>query len=277
MKNTPDVPTRLCLAFGDRHAPFHDPRVDDLVLEIIKDLQPDLILDGGDGIDAICLSRFPKDHDELIGLSAELDLDYQWRRRIQAAAPKASRILLECNHFTRRLEDLKKDGAWWMAELDALTQENLFRLAETGWDLRTEWLWPADRPKLLAIHGDGAQGIQSSRSPVNAVRSISRENGISVLRFHSHVSGLEISRRWGETTFACQVGCLCDLTKQPKYTKHGTILSNWSNSIALLYLGADGRALHIELVPIVNGTAFLGGKQYGTRRRERTIKPGGTL
>lgn len=247
---------RTVVAYGDRHYPFHSPVNDALLIELIKLVKPSVIIDGGDGVDASCLGRYPKDPDELTGLQAQLDGDYRFRDRINKAAPTSAKILLSSNHFDRRLADRKKDSPW-TRDLRSLEATNLLRLNELGWELRNEVVY-GRFPATMFIHGDGNAEIAAAKAPVNAARSLSITNMASVVRFHSHTSGIEYFSRFGEGVFALQVGCLCNIEQASHYTKH-KVLNNWTNSIAVLRLTKDGTIVSPELVMIEGGML-----QFGT-------------
>ena len=44
--------------FGDRHADTHSPSNDRVILKAISLLKPDIIIDGGDPVNADCLGNF---------------------------------------------------------------------------------------------------------------------------------------------------------------------------------------------------------------------------
>lgn len=249
----------VLFCYGDRHVPFQDVTLERIILEMIDDLKPDIVLDGGDMISADCLSTFPKAYMQLAGLQAELDEDFSWRSRINDIAPKATKIVLRDNHFFRRLEDRIKDQIW-MEDLRSIQGEELLRLKELGWKLVHEWKW---RNKIVFMHGDDkstGMTAASARNPVNKVRNLNRDYALSVVRFHTHVTGFEMYRRQNNTTFALQLGTFQDVAKT-EYLKHRDFV-NWTNSAAVIYLSTKTDEFHV--VPILfNGkSAFLNGKYY---------------
>lgn len=241
------------------HIPNHDPRVQSIILQILGDLGPRVtyILDGGDGIEGHSLNSYDKTHSELVGLQAELDADYLWRSRINNAAPGTTRILLTCNHFSARLARAKKHN-YFLSDLKAMEQENLFRLKELGWTLKQEFLW---KDNILFIHGDGGSA-GSQKVIINEARNLAKENGVSIVRFHSHTTGYEIHRKLGRCFHAIQIGCGMDLKKGPSYIKHGSLLPNWTNSIGVFYLRRDGSGYFYVPVLIDSGVAVFNNKVY---------------
>lgn len=248
------------LVFGDRHAISNDKKLDALLLQIIKDSSKNLkyIIDLGDGLDADCLSDYPKQIDQLSGLQAELDSDYIFRKEIKKLSSKSEKILLTCNHFTARFNKLKSKEHW-MSDLQALEQQNLFKLNETGWKLQDEFIW--GRNKILFSHGDG-DGIGSQKNIINKARDLVKENHITVVRGHSHTTGMEVSRKFGEYFYAIQIGTLYNLKVAPRYIKSGQYLSNWTNSAGMFYCRSDGKKFFYTPIIFEDGETFFEGKHY---------------
>ena len=250
------------ITWGDRHCISNDKRLDTILLKIIDDNKQSIryIIDGGDGLDGDCLSTYDKQLNQLSGLQKELNNDYKFRNEIKLLSPDSTKILLKCNHFTARWNKLKSKE-YWMSDLEALDQENLFRLKELGWDLKTEWIW--GRNKIMFMHGDGDLGIGSNKNPANKVRDLVKENNITVVRYHSHTTAYEIHRKFGDYYHAIQIGTLYDLRKSPKYIKSGQYLSNWSNSAGMFYCRKDGKQFFYIPIIFDDGKTIFEGKIYG--------------
>jgi len=73
------------LAFYDLHVPEHDPLVVDKIVAAVKEFEPDHIINGGDGIEAIAASRWP--HEKDASLSFELSQLADIKKRIRESAP----------------------------------------------------------------------------------------------------------------------------------------------------------------------------------------------
>lgn len=247
--------------FGDRHCNSNDTRLDDLLFQIIKDSKEDLkfIIDMGDGLDADCLSTYDKSMDQLSGLQKELDNDYAFRSTINKISPKSTKILLTCNHFSARLSKLKCKEHW-MSDLEALEQKNLFKLEELDWDLLSEYIW--GKNKILFMHGDGGLGAASQKNIINCSRDMMKENNISIVRGHSHTTGYEIHRKFGEVYHAIQIGTMYDLRVAPKYIKSGQYLSNWTNSFGMFYCNPNGEEFFYTPIIINDGKTIFEGKVY---------------
>lgn len=253
--STQDGYLRL-IAFGDRHFPKNIADIDTIILQIIEDFSPHIILDGGDPICADQLSVFPKTPVELIGFQRELDGDYAWRKAINHVAPQARKILLKDNHVTKRIDRKICDNPW-LYDMGEMSQESLFRVKELGWELIDSWMW---KNRLLFIHGD-TRGNTSTRLPVNKSRMMTKDLGLSIVRFHSHTTGCEIHRRFdGTYVYAIQLGCMQDI-RQATYLGN-TPIANWTHSIGVFYLSTTTPDFFFELCAIENGKTVFANRLY---------------
>jgi len=249
----------VLFAFGDHHIPFNDIILDRILLSLIEEVSPTILLDGGDAISADQLSTYRKKSFQLTGLQNELDADYAWRKLLAKAAPKAkTKLLLRDNHFIRRLEDVKCD-AHWAEDLRSLDPEELLRVNELGWKLVKKWCW---RETLLFLHGDDKNPSYQAASgnPVNRARNMMTKARISVVRFHSHTTGIEMHCDYhGDTKFAVQLGTFQDRARinymvQPE-------LANWTSSAAVFHL-MKNRTFFVEPIFFVGQQCVFRGKLY---------------
>lgn len=244
----------VLFAMGDLHIPRHNVEAVDKVVALLDDLQPDIFLDGGDIICADCLSTYPKSHRQLVGLQDEIDEAKVWMGRINRVIPKAMKVMLKDNHFWRRLEDRKK-GAVWLEDLNATKPETLLKLDEIGWKAVIKYQW---KDTLVFIHGDDKNGSQDC--PVNRSRKMVQLSGMSVVRFHSHVTGYEVSRHMGKEHCAIQMGAFED-TNLNDYMKHPE-MSNWTTSCGVFYLSKTSDEFHYVPIVFKSGRFIFNGKVY---------------
>ena len=244
----------VLFAMGDMHIPRTDDNATDKVIRLIKDLKPDIFLDGGDIICADCLSTYPKSHHQLTGLQNELKSAKEWMKRINDILPHARKIIIKDNHFWRRLEDRKK-GSVWLEDLDAMNAEELMGLDALKWEGMVKFQW---KDTLVFIHGDDKNGSQEC--PVNRARKMVQQTSLSVVRFHSHVTGFEMSRNMGKERCAIRLGCFEDVGAND-YMKHPE-MSNWTTSAGVFYLSRMTDEFHFIPIVFRNGRFIFNGKAY---------------
>jgi hypothetical protein len=247
------------LAYGDRHYPNTIECADRILLNVIRDLQPHYIIDGGDFICASSLSDYPKPNKDKGGLQKELDADSLWRININNASPDSVKILLSDNHFGRRLV-MRKYEAPWAQDLNNLTEEHLVNTSQLGWKLLPHWKW---KNVLLFVHSGGSnRGASSStRTPINRVRSLVNDLKLSVVRFHSHTTGFELYRNHdGNTIHAIQLGCFEDPLKAD-YIEPGQFV-NWTHSFGVFYLSTTTNEFFFVPCTILNNKLIFSNKVY---------------
>lgn len=244
----------VLFAMGDLHIPRTNIVATEKIIAFLKDLKPDVFIDGGDIICADCLSTYPKSHNQLTGLQKELTAAKEWMRRINTVLPEARKIMIKDNHFWRRLDDRKK-GSVWLEDLDAMSAQELMGLDALGWEGMVKFQW---KDALVFVHGDDKNGSQDC--PVNRVRKMVQQTSISVVRFHSHVTGFEISRHMGKELCAIQLGAFEDVDNND-YMKHPE-MSNWTTSAGVFYLSKSTDEFHFIPIIFRNGRFVFQGVIY---------------
>lgn len=246
----------LAIMWSDIHIPYHDQKLTSVLLDVIEDLQPSLCIDGGDLINATQLSGFQKTHDQLTGLQQELYAAHAWLESVNLVSPKSKKIILTDNHFWRRVNDKILKENYGLSDLACLTPESLLRLDDFGWKSMKEWNW---KDVLLACHGDDIAG--SSVAPINTVRKLVANNSISIIRCHSHSTGMEMYSHYGNRIVAgVQLGTLHDRSRID-YVKHNS-LHNWTASFLLIYLNKKTDEFFLNPVYFVNNKVMINGKIY---------------
>ncbi len=128
---------KTTLLVPDVQWPYHDQLMVDKLLRVIKDIQPEQIVQIGDGIDFPQVSRWS------VGTAGAYAPTLQkhitsYREKflepIVSLAPKAKRIWLRGNH-DERLEDFIQKYAPALSSLDCLSMESLFKLGKS-WSYR---------------------------------------------------------------------------------------------------------------------------------------------
>lgn len=238
----------------DIHAPFHDPKAINLACRIISDYKPDIILNGGDGVDFYTISSFSKDPDRVnFGLQNEIDAFRAVQRQLNNAYSRADRYLLIGNH-----EDRLRRYIWENPELstlDALKLENLLGLDS----LNVEVIDELAVGNTKFTHGD----IVRKHSAYTAKGTMLREGYLyNVIFGHTHRMGRHFKTRGdGSVVFGVEAGCLCD----PEQADYVNGEPNWQRGLVLVNI-VDG-VPEVETIPFHIHTktilkAVYRGKEY---------------
>jgi hypothetical protein len=245
----------VMLTYGDLHLPTADFDKLGVLTDIIADLQPDIILDGGDFLDGDSISNFNKSYEQLASLQDELELWQRWANKINNISPHSKKIVLKDNHFCKRLETLFT-SEYWACKLTALNPVSLLKLDELGWDMVNEYVW---KDSIMFLHGDGVGG-GTSRCPVNKSRAMVKDVGYSVVKYHSHSTGFEVIEQTSSDKMAIQIGTF-QSTQKAAYIKHAKT-ANWSTSAGIFYLSKTDNDYQFVPIIFLNNRTTVNGKLY---------------
>ena len=251
--------TRVAVAYGDTHIPFQDDACLRVVAKIIKSLQPDLILNLGDLLDAHQMSmKFNVDPLWKDSLQDNIDQAVRHLDDFAALAPDARKVLLLGNH-EERLERLLKTWTGPNAEVIRLRQfqnhitwNGLFSEAGLeGWEV-----YPYGNqldleiiPNLITKHGNKV----SQHSGYTAAAEL-RHHGRSGISGHVHRLGLHYKSDAGGNHVWCESGCTC--TVRPHYTEN----PNWQHGCVVIEYNASW--FNMTPVFIQDGFAMFRGKEF---------------
>ncbi len=255
---------KVALAAADWQIPFDDPQMTKLFLEVVKDVQPNLVILGGDILDLpYCSTKFinpafPKD--QLID-----DL-YQAMRLIvdiNVAAPRASVIYIEGNHEAR-LSNLVLERApalqVLLGEKRALSMTSLI---DPDNDLDFQYVGPYDSVyewgRLLFKHGERV-------GPHPATGELAME-GSSGMSFHCHRFDTAVRTDRSGAHGWWSIGCMCQTSgpdRPPSAHKGHNRFENWQQGFALIEQ-TSGAAPQYAVTPLIatDHKVILGGKVYG--------------
>lgn len=245
----------VLLAYGDIHLPSTNRSKLNVLEEIIKDTNPDILLDGGDFLDGDSISSYNKSYEKLASLQDELDLWDSWAKRLNVISPKSRKILLKDNHFYARLNNLCCDS-YWMTMLHATSPASLLNLSDHKWEALDEYVW---KDTIVFIHGDQLGG-SSTRCPINKSRTLVKDMGYSVVKFHSHTTGMEVLAQSGKERIAIQIGAFQD-PNDAGYIKHPKT-TNWTTSAGIFYLSTTDSSFQYTPIIFMNGSTVVNGKIY---------------
>ena len=251
------------LAFftSDHHVGSEDRNAITTTWKAAEDLQPDVIIIGGDFLDCAELhkSRFdsPSPVTEL-SLVQEIEIGKRLLAGLRARCPDARIIYLEGNHEARLLRGAERAAPRLVKFLP--TWPELLGLDEVG----VHWLpykepWELD--EWIFLHG--------VRYNVHAGRSVMQEYGRSVVQGHSHRLKM-YSQTFGDgrTVYGIEAGHCHE--RKAHYTPRPT--PDWQQGFVVLRKAGGQWVPH--LCPITDGSApssvaALPGKAITTDRRDR--------
>ena len=254
---------KTTVVISDIQHPYHDPVALKKVLQVVSDLQPDAVVQIGDGIDMPQPSQWsrggPGEH---AGTLNEHIRGYRedFLSPLRQAAPKAAITWIEGNHDSRLNDYLRKYGPA-AAGLEAI-------------DFREPKMFDLDRLNIkyvkgpvriatntYAIHGHESGGYSASASAWDNKFAKRYGSDKSFVFGHTH-QGFLITRAYGyggkvTPRFTMNVGSLMDPV-QATYVKDGAV--SWQPSFALLR--DDGKRVWPELVTMVDRLFYVGGRRY---------------
>jgi predicted phosphodiesterase len=252
---------RTTLIIPDVQHPYEDKVALKKLINVAADLQPDSIVQIGDGIDFPQVSQWSKGtageyadtlQEHIDGYRAEFLLP------LREAAPDASIVWLEGNHDLRLREFVRKYAAP-LTNLRALEVESLFELEDLNISYERGPLRVATN--TFAVHGHEAGGYCASASAWDAKFAKRYGSDKNFVFGHTHQPFL-ITRAFGyggkvSPRFTMNVGSIMDPVAA-SYVKDGAV--SWVPSFALLR--DDGKRVWPELVTMTDRLFYVSGRRY---------------
>lgn len=245
--------------FSDIHFPFHDPRVVNILYQILDYTRPGFVADHGDTIDCTEISKYPKDPFHRVDLKDEIRMGAEHFGTVHALTPDADHVWLEGNH-EQRLQRL----VWSLAEnraageiltlpavKEALSWPSLLGIGELGWETVP---YPGHKllfNKLILCHGEKVRG--GSGSSEKAEYQHYGKGGISG---HTHRIGYFGKRDYDGEQGWWGLGCCCLI--RADYTS----FPNWQQGFAVVTWSKDRSHFAVERVRIFDGVAHFRGKRF---------------
>lgn len=244
----------------DIQYPYHDALMMDKLLRVIKDVQPEAIVQIGDGIDFPQVSRWSKGTagEYAPTLQKHIDGFKGLLSQIRDAAPKARITWLEGNHDLR-LQEFVRSYAAPLTTLRALEVGNLFGLS----DLSIEYLKGPLHigTNTYAVHGHESGGYAATASAWD-LKFVKRYGSDQSIVFgHTHQPFLS-TRAIGfngnvKPRFTMNIGSVMDPT-HAHYVKDGSV--SWTPSFGILR--DNGKEVWPELVVANRRQFWVNGTKY---------------
>lgn len=252
---------KTTLVISDIQHPFHDQLVLDKLIKLAAKVQPDAILQIGDGIDFPTVSRWT------VGTAAAYVPELQehidgYRQgvleRLSEAAPGAQKTWLAGNHDERLMDFIGK-YAPALAPLRALSMESLFELDRLGWKYEKGPIRVATN--TYAIHGHESGGYCASQSAWDAKFAKRYGSDKSFVFGHTHQPFL-LTRAYGfdgklTPRFTMNVGSIMDPV-QATYIKDGSL--SWTMGFGVLR--DDGKRVWPELITLTDRKFYFEGERF---------------
>lgn len=252
---------KTVLLVSDLQVPFHDPLILSKVVRVAKEMQPDSIVQIGDGIDFPTVSRWTAGTAAAYAPELQDHIDAyrsDFLAPMREAAPNAKFTWLSGNH-DERLHDFVNKYAAPLTTLRALSMESLFGLDELGVSYEKGPIRIATN--TYAVHGHESGGYCSSASAWDTKFQKRYGSDKSFVFGHTH-AGFLITRGYGmhgkiTPRWTMNVGSLMDPT-HAKYVKDGAV--PWTMSFGVLR--DDGKRVYPELVTAVDRGFYFEGKKW---------------
>lgn len=252
---------KTTLVLPDIQYPDHDALMLRKIIKLAEEIQPDAILQIGDGIDFPQVSQWSKGNAGEFAETLQKDIDgyvSSVLEPLRQAAPKAAITWLEGNHDLR-IKDFVRKYAAPLGVLRALEMESLFGLQ----DLSVDYVRGPHRvaTNTYAVHGHEAGGYCASPSAWDLKFTKRYGSDKNFLFGHTHQPFL-ITRAFGydgkvSPRFTMNVGSIMDPVKAT-YVKDGAV--SWTMSFALLR--DDGKRVYPELITAVDRGFYFQGVKY---------------
>lgn len=249
------------LIIPDIQYPYHDHVLLKKILDVVRDRQPDQIVQIGDGIDFPTVSQWSKGTAGEYADTLQEHID-GYRSDVlvplRESAPQADVLWLEGNHDLR-VKDFVRKYAAPLTNLRVLDMKSLFGLQDLG--IRYERGPVRIATNTLAIHGHESGGYCASASAWDAKFSKRYGSDKSFVFGHTHQPFL-LTRAFGydgrvSPRFTMNAGSIMDPV-QATYVKDGAV--SWVPSFA--FLEDDGKRVWPELVTMVDRLFYFKGERY---------------
>lgn len=265
---------------GETMVPMHDEAAMDVALQIVRDVNPDKIVNLGDFIDLPeWSSKFLVLPEFVLTTQPSIDRAHLFLAQQRAVCDSSTEIvLLAGNHDDRLGKAIAKNAMAAMRlkranvpdEFPVLSIPFLLRLE----DLNVQYIggYPAGRFKITQGNGrlTPLYAIHGQRLDVAKVAREERQSFVQghIHRIAMHSYTFEIADH-AETVVAFSPGCLCRIDGAVPSTRsgadeHGSPIQrfeSWQQGVAIVTEDATGQ-WNAEIVPIFEGRAVFRGKSY---------------
>lgn len=247
--------------------PFHDRAAMDIMLQIVKYLQPQSVVNLGDYLDAAELSHFTQEPAFYFTLQPAIYEGHYWLRQLRVAAPEAELVYLKGNHEVR-LDNGLLNHFPAAHNLRRATAVHMGSVTSLGFlmsmdELAVEWVedypngekWSAD---LRYRHGDTAR-----KNPGATARAVLEDAQSDEAFGHTHrpemVGKVLYGRDGRHGVKAWNPGCLCRVDGA---VPGSSADDHWRQGVVVRDYLPNGTLSTETFVNIENGRALFDGKLW---------------
>lgn len=249
------------LIVPDTHAPYHDVDAWQLMLEVARELQPEIIVHIGDLLDCYSVSRHSKDPARAMTLDSEVKVGRECRAELDELGAK-TKIFCAGNHEFR-LARYMQDRA---PELHGLLDiPKLLQLDENGWEY-VEYRRDRKEGVVHFTHDTGSAGRHAIYRALDTY-------GASNITGHTHrLAYIVEGSVAGKPALSASFGWLGDLSKID-YLHQAKAARDWCLAFGTGYFDSQTGHLFATPHPIVDyRTVFEGRLFKAPRRRKAQLK-----
>lgn len=255
-----DLAPKLAVVLSDIHTPDEDKDAIEIVCDLMRDLKPQILVLNGDILDLPEVSR----HDA--GSLARLEnkrifQTFAAGNRLldkleSAAGPQCTDKRYVYGNHEHRLRRWLQQGDNAIFEGDvSLDIAHRLKLEERAWQVFPDYPEAGTRlGKLWITHGQWC-----GKYP--AARHLERYQ-TSVLVGHTHTEQTHHASTWNGPHVGYCAGYLADRTA--KSMAYAPKPNNWKQGFALVYVESNGN-FHVQMLSIIDGILFYGGRRYGRK------------
>ena len=238
------------LLIPDTHAPFHDQRAWELVMDVGRDFKPDVVVHLGDLVDCYSISAHSKDPDRTSRLHEEMEVARGLRAELDSLGA-TRKIFIEGNHCFRLITYLH-DKAPELLGLVSL--DELLKLSENGWE-HVPYRQHARIGKLYLTHDTGQGGKYTT------ARALETFQHSVVIGHHHQIQYFVQGDATGQHQVGAQFGWLGDVEKAD-YMHQIKARRSWSLGFGVGYHDRASGFVYLQPVPLVDYTACVEGQIY---------------
>ena len=246
--------------YSDCHFPYQDDRALSILYQILREVQPDVVVDHGDLLDCEQIGRYQKDPYKRTSLKEEIKQAARHIATVQELTPGARHIWLEGNH-----EERLKRVIWGLAEdraagevltlpgmKDLLSWGNLLGLESAGWEVVPYPQTIILNDRLILAHGSKVRGHSGG-----SAKAEHDQYGKSGMSGHTHRMASYYHTDYNGPHVWIELGLMGRIRED--YVSH----ANWQQGFAVVTWSADKKRFGVEHVNVHDGKAFFRGQMYG--------------